>query len=291
MAVQVLGKRSKLLSKERVPHLSNEEREQVAALLARLEAECEGDIQRVILYGSKARGNADQESDVDLFIATKDGTERIKQIVEAWEKEIDYHSSPIVYSAKDYEYNMWLMPPFYVNVRRDGIELWDESAAIEEERQAPLNFFEGKDRAMNESTLELIRQYWEQTKYFWEMAMYDKRGGYLRGSVSRAFYAVFHAVSAALYTINVVRGKHSAVESAIHEYLIQPGLLEPEYGKIYSHLMRGRQLADYGNIRKPGERPRFETLSDEEMNQMLAEAERFITRMEQFLRERGALID
>jgi uncharacterized protein (UPF0332 family)/predicted nucleotidyltransferase len=263
----------------------------VAELLARLEAECEADVHRVILYGSKARGDYDAESDVDLFIATRNGTECVKQVIVKWKGDCESYSDPVIYSAEEYSYNKRLLPPFYVNVRREGIELWDPILAEREEREAPLNFFEGEFRAMNKSTLELIKQYWEQTEYFWSETNYLKQGGFLRSAVSRAFYAAFHALSAVLYTVNVVRGKHSATESAMHQYLIHPGLLEPDYGKIYSHLMRGRHLADYGSIRKPGERPQFEKLTDEEMNQMLDEADKFIKRMEKFLRERGALID
>lgn len=253
--------------------------------------ECEADVTRVILYGSKARGDFDQESDVDLLIASKSDAEGIKRIVDELQRDIDFHLYPVIYDRSEHEYNKRLLPPFYVNVRRDGIELWDAVAAEMEERDAPLNFFDGKPRPMNQSTLELIKQYWEQTEYFWQEAMYLKQGGFLRSAVSRSFYAVFHALSAVLYTFNVVRGKHSATESAMHEYLIHPGLLESEYGKIYSHLMRGRHLADYGSIRKPGQRPQFEMLTEDEMNQMLDEAERFIERMKVMLRERGALIE
>lgn len=46
-----------------------------------------------------------------------------------------------------------------------------------------------------------------------------------------ASYAAFHAVSAVLYAVNVVRGKHSGVESAIHQYLIQPGLIKPSMAR------------------------------------------------------------
>ncbi len=288
MASQVF-ERKNLLSEERVPHLTAEERAEVAQLLARLEAECPNDVRRVILYGSKARGGTDEESDIDLLVIANNGAEHVEQVVRAWEDGIDHHSMPIIFTRGDYEYNQWLLSPFYVNVRREGIELWDELAAEIEERATPLNFIEGEFRLMNESTRELIKQYWETTNYFWQQAMYLKDGGYLRGAVSMAFYAVFHAVSAALYTVNIVRGKHSAVEAAIHQYLINPGLLEAEYGAIYTSLMRGRQVADYGSIRKPGEPPRFEKLSDEEMSEMLRDAEKFIGRMERFLRERGAL--
>lgn len=187
MTVQVLSRRNELLTAARVPHLTDEERAQVAALLARLEQECEADLQRVILYGSKARGDADQESDVDLLIVANNGVDGIKQVVEKWKDDFEFYSLPVIHSAETHRENQWLLPPFWVNVKREGIELWDESAAELDEREAPLDFFEGEFRAMNKSTLELVKQYWEEAQYFWEMAMHDKQGGYLRGAVSRAF--------------------------------------------------------------------------------------------------------
>lgn len=68
-----------MLNPERVPYLTAEERAQVDELLARLEMECEADVSRVILYGSKARGDAVQWSDVDLLVATTNGAERVEK--------------------------------------------------------------------------------------------------------------------------------------------------------------------------------------------------------------------
>lgn len=179
MDSQVLERRNNLLDPMRVPHLTAREREEVTRLLARLEAECPEDVHRVILYGSKARGTADGESDVDLLIAANNGAECIERVVKDLKKNIDFLLIPLILSSGDYEYHKHLLPPLYVNIRREGVELWDEQAAEMEAREVPLDFWEGEFRAMNESTLELIRKCWENSRYFWEQAMYLKNGGFL----------------------------------------------------------------------------------------------------------------
>src|ERR671933_637692 len=118
METRVLEGRAKLLDESRLPYLSAEDRAEVAALLARLEAECADDVQRVILYGSKARGTADPESDIDLLIVTTNGAKRVKKIVDSLELR---WAEPQVFSTEDWEYYKHLKLPFYVNLRRDGV--------------------------------------------------------------------------------------------------------------------------------------------------------------------------
>ncbi len=70
--------------------------------------------------------------------------------------------------------------------------------------------------------------------------------GKYRLSVNRAYYAVFHIVSATMAAMGHVRSKHSGVEAAFHQYLIRPGLLEPELGVTYKLARKLREDADYG---------------------------------------------
>ena len=56
--------------------------------------------------------------------------------------------------------------------------------------------------------------------------------GKYRLSVNRAYYGIFHIVSATLAAMGHVRAKHSGVEAAFHQYLIRPGLLETEHGSL-----------------------------------------------------------
>lgn len=60
-----------------------------------------------------------------------------------------------------------------------------------------------------------------------------KAQGAYRQSISRAYYAVFAAASAALLTQNVRRKKHSGVESAFNQYITNPGLVKRQLGAIY----------------------------------------------------------
>lgn len=270
-----------------MPHLTDEERAQVAELLTRLEHECEEDVRRVILYGSKARGDAVEWSDIDLLIATTNGSERVRAV---WDQFLDDHSTLIevqVFSCENWEHYQRFKLPFYVNVRRGGIELWDEQAQIEEQARVPLLFPEGEFRMMDYETIELIRLHVREAREMWRSVESIEDDGRPLYALPSAYYSGFNMATAALYAVNVVRDKHSGVRDAISEFLVNKGFVEQEYKDIYVRLFNARGYVDYG--RAKGEKKN--ELTDAEATQLLRDAERFNARIEHFLRERGALID
>jgi predicted nucleotidyltransferase len=87
-------------------------------------------LKKVILYGSYARGDYDEYSDVDLFILADIPQEdcceaglRIRDFI--WEFELE-HNVIISPHVTGYEtFLSWLgVLPFYMNVAKEGIELY-----------------------------------------------------------------------------------------------------------------------------------------------------------------------
>ena len=120
--------------------------------------------------------------------------------------------------------------------------------------------------------LEKARQELEAVRQLIGSAMY-------RIAISRAYYAIFGITTAVLLTKNIDRSKHSGVQAAFGHYLIKPGIIEPEYGKIYSLLRRAREESDYSD---------YGRFSKERAEKLLTDAEGFVARMERYLREVGA---
>ena len=104
--------------------------------------------------------------------------------------------------------------------------------------------------------------------------------GHYRAAVSRAYYAVFYMASAALFSQSIQRAKHSGVESAFAEFLVRPGHVEPEFSRLYQKARRQREEADYADDTDVDEATARQTLAD---------AARFVDRLERFLGEIGAL--
>lgn len=286
MLIPAVSKRAELLSPERVPHLTTEERAQVDELLARLEMECEADVSRVILYGSKARGDAVEWSDVDLLVATKNGGQQVKKICREFEYDDSFVATQ-VFSRESWENFQRLKLPFYVNVRRDGIELWDEFAAHLEEIQVPLDFPEGESRPLDYATIEVIRLYVAESREMWRNAQVIEADGRSLYALPSAYRAAFSSATAVLYTVNVVRDKHKGVRDAISQFLVKPKLLEEEYKDIYVRLFDARGYVDYGKAKGETQNE----LTPEQATNLLRGAERLLARFEHFLRERGAMID
>jgi uncharacterized protein (UPF0332 family) len=70
------------------------------------------------------------------------------------------------------------------------------------------------------------------------------------------------------------------VESAFSEYLVKPGHVEVEFGRLYQKARRQREEADYAE----------DVIVDEAIaRQTLADAGQFTDRLERFLKDVGAL--
>jgi len=278
------GYREKILREVNAPYLVGEKREALAQFLARLEAAHGDDVRRVILFGSHARGDAGVESDVDLMIVVRGGLEELRQLRQ-WclDNRTDWISA-IIYADEMYQEDQRFKPPLYVNIRRDGIELWDPQARQVEEDQVPLDFGEGEFRMLDYETIMTIRSYLRDMRESEQLAHEIERLGFTRKAVAELYYAAFNITTVGLYLLNVVRGKHSGIEGAVSQFLIKPGLLEEEYHDIFVKLQEGRLDVDYRTQRKLAGKKNF---TDDELRQLLRDGERYIERMQRFLIERG----
>lgn len=93
-------------------------------------------------------------------------------------------------------------------------------------------------------------------------------------SANRAYYACFYAASAVLLKAGKKFIKHSGVRGAIHQHLVNTGLLDIKWGKVYDRIFENRQFADYIEL--------FE-FEEPQVSQMLSEAEGFLLEMKRLL--------
>ena len=272
----------------RLRHLTPHEREVLCEFLSRLQERCSDCIAHVWLFGSKVRGDSDEESDVDLLIVAHEGDDALRKAV----SEIAYALSlehgvllcEHVVSSWRFAQMRARQELIYKNVHGEGIDLWPlviEAQKIAEE-QVSYNAgpkVEDEDYGTYEDYLR------ERLSRAYEDIADARRaldGGSYRLALNRAYYAVFHMATAALALLRQERHRHSAVESAFHEYLIKPGFIEPEYGQFYGEARQWRERADY----------RFGVIFDKKTTrEIVARAERLIARLEQFLGERGLLTE
>lgn len=104
--------------------------------------------------------------------------------------------------------------------------------------------------------------------------------GYFRAAVNRAYYAVFHMASAALFSQGIQRSKHSGIEAAFSQFLVKSGQIEVEFSRFYQQARRQREEADYADL---------VNIDEATARQTLLNVNRFVDRLEDFLRDTGAL--
>jgi predicted nucleotidyltransferase len=81
-------------------------------------------IDRVVLFGSYASGNARPESDIDIAIISKDfGNDRVEEGMTLFRiaGKIDARLEPVPFSKTTYENDTWI--PLIYEIREKGVEL------------------------------------------------------------------------------------------------------------------------------------------------------------------------
>jgi uncharacterized protein len=93
---------------------------------------------------------------------------------------------------------------------------------------------------------QAAREEWARAQRCLESATLLMKAGDPDSAVSRAYYSVFHGVSALFLLEGREHGKHEAVESAVHRDLVRPGRVPVAFGASYSRLRELRMVGDYG---------------------------------------------
>jgi predicted nucleotidyltransferase len=115
----------------RLAHLTPNERAALTTLVERLRERYGDNLLRVVLFGSKARGDFDDESDLDVLIVARmpegDYRRHWNEIVDlTWDIELAFGivTSLIVKSEGDYATMRKHRLLLARNIEQDGIELW-----------------------------------------------------------------------------------------------------------------------------------------------------------------------
>lgn len=254
-------------------HLAPSERDALDALLAWLQPRCGDRVVHAWLFGSKARGDFDDESDVDLLLVIHDADDVLRDEVSNFAYDLSLEHGVLlcehVISAWRFAQMRARQEPLYRNIVREGIDLWaleTVRAAVAEE-QTPYDLGTQDDYLQHRLERSHEDLAWARDAL--------ERGEY-RLVLNRAYYAVFHLTAAVLSSMGIVRHRHSGIESALHEYLIKAGFIEPEYGRLYRQARQWRENADYHfGVEFPAEMVR----------EVLDQAECIVARLERLLQE------
>lgn len=101
---------------------------QDALLTARDRITAEFTVDSIVLFGSVARGTADQESDVDLLIVLNEQPDhkvrnRISHLLFEINLEYDTNLTCLVVDRQSWEYGLFSVLPIHTAIKREGIAI------------------------------------------------------------------------------------------------------------------------------------------------------------------------
>jgi hypothetical protein len=223
----------------------------------------------VVLYGSRARGDADQESDVDLMVVLAekfDGRSEQETLRTLREGIEERHGWPLLSAIVEVEddYRRRMLPLF-INVRREGIELWPVGRKQVRDEPADYDASLGQD-------IELVMKRARETLL---EAQYVVGQKFYRGAANRAYYAMFHAATALLLSEGLAFSKHQGVIGEFNRLYVKTSKFPKSLGSRLDYAFDARNVADY-SVR--------DDISAELAEQLVQDAAAFVAEAERLLR-------
>ncbi len=124
------------------------------------------------------------------------------------------------------------------------------------------------------------RLYIENAREMLQVAEETLRNEHYSSACNRAYYAVFYAASALLYSKGKTYGKHSAVLAFFRQDFIKTGEFDQKWSDDYGFIMSSRQTADY---------ELYDHLEKEQVVEVVAKARSFVEEVEKWLRKHELL--
>ncbi len=90
-----------------------------------------------------------------------------------------------------------------------------------------------------------VQRHIESAEIFLRESEYLLSGGFFRGTVGRAYYAMFHAATAVLLHKSIERSSHRGIISAFGRFITKPGLADPKFHRYLVETFTLRNECDY----------------------------------------------
>jgi uncharacterized protein (UPF0332 family)/predicted nucleotidyltransferase len=229
--------------------LAPAEREAIEAAAAALRARFP--VTDIVLFGSKARGDSDPESDIDLLVLTSrplDAEEQRRIWGELHDigMRFDVLLSPLTVEARSWREGMHSVLPIHAEVEREGARYLGHNDEAPAHRTLPPSGQVPSSAASREALVkQVVAEWMTRAEEALASGGAELDAGRYSFTINRAYYAAFYAVSAVLLKQGRHFVKHAGVRAAMHRDLVHEGLLTLEHGKAYDALFELRLVADY----------------------------------------------
>ena len=194
---------------------------------ARLVARFGERVKEVVLFGSQSRGDAHEESDVDVFVVVDamTGAERSVATDDAFLADAASDSpvglAPLVYSSADAARARAGGRRLIRDIDNRGTETMND-----EQKRAAI----AAEVARGDTALAAGEKLLD---------------GFPADAVSRAYYAAFHHARALLSSLGVEPTTHGGLTRLFQRDFVRTGRFDPKLAATLDHLLAARQGADY----------------------------------------------
>jgi len=226
-------------------HLARKERLALKAYQDYLFEKLPDQIERIVLFGSKARGDSATESDLDVLVVVT-GNEGAPESFESRRKELGDGAYDL-----DSKYGVYISPivepldqvqkwtPLLEHIHQDGIELWRKPGTQETDwpPQGEVAMAMSKQEHI-EARVAMAQEKLRAAKKMLESDLYND-------TISCAYYAMFYASKALLLALGEDPHKHEGVVSLYGERIAKVGMSDPKYGELLRQAKNLRIRADY----------------------------------------------
>lgn len=217
-----------------------------------------GQTRRLILFGSKARGDTHAESDVDLLLELEESTPTRRSAITEFVVDTVLATGAdlnvLVYSREALADEVAVGMPLVRNVAADGIALWGE----------PIMVTSGKPA---EAARRLLASAREHIRIAKSNAEVEGR----RAAISEAYYAFLDAADAALAAKKITTKSHAGTIDLFGLHFIKNGPVGAKYSKWFQRAREWRLEGDY---------KRKLDWTDEQVRTAIESAEEFVNLIE-----------
>jgi len=188
-----------------------------------------GEIQSLVLYGSRVYGKPRSHSDIDLFLVYDHATPAQEAFLADVTDDlpVDPPLHVFLYRAREVAEHNGVSPLIY-NVAHRGVTL----------EGVPVPKLEIDRTQVSRDLMEKAKEKLQAARLLIDANLFGD-------SISRSYYAILHAADAALATKGFVAKSHEGTESLFGFHFMRSGLVDAKFKGLIKQTHKLRNQADY----------------------------------------------